>query len=117
VKERDEPLKRGRVNPAVAAIVSLPSPVRRGSAPSPLLLLARRNAAARLLISIEEPELAHALCAHFERSGFRAEPVDGGMIEVRLDDAPNPGQARLEIALHLRVWEAMNPHAKVTVVR
>ena len=29
----DEPLNRGRVNPATAAIVSLPSPMRRGSAP------------------------------------------------------------------------------------
>jgi hypothetical protein len=70
-----------------------------------------------LLISIEEPELADALCAHFERSGFHARPVEGGMIEIGRDDAPNPGQARLEIALHLRFWEAMNPNAKVTLVR
>jgi hypothetical protein len=70
-----------------------------------------------LLISIEEPELADAFCAHFVRSGFHAEPIDGGMIEVGRDDAPNPGQERLEIALHLRVWEAMHPDAKVTVVR
>jgi len=71
----------------------------------------------RLLISIEKPELAEDLCAHFERSGFQARPVVGGMIEVGRDDAPDSGQARLEIALHLRVWEAMNPNAKVMVVR
>jgi hypothetical protein len=39
------------------------------------------------------------------------------MIEVDREDAPSPGQARLEIALHLRVWEAVNPNAKVAVVR
>lgn len=70
-----------------------------------------------MLISIEEPELAEALCAHFERSGFHTQRVDGGMIEVGRNDAPNRGQERLEIALHLRVWEAMHPEAKITVVR
>ena len=104
------------MNPAAAAIVSLPSPMRRGSAPSPLLLLAPKRCG-RLLISIEKPELAEDLCAHFERSGFQARPLVGGMIEVGRDDAPDSGQARLEIALHLRVWEAMNPNAKVMVVR
>lgn len=103
------------MNPATAAIVSLPSPMRRGSAPpSPPH---DENAADRLLISLEEPEFAEALCAHFRRSGFHARPVDGGMIEVDREDAPSPGQARLEIALHLRVWEAVNPNAKVAVVR
>ena len=82
-----------------------------------MLLLTTRNAADLLLISLEEPELADALCAHFRRSGFHAQPVEGGMIEVGREDAPNRGQARLEIALHLRVWEAMNPNAKVMVVR
>jgi hypothetical protein len=92
----------------------LPSPMRRCSAPPPPH---DENAADRLLISLEEPELAEALCAHFRRSGFHARPVDGGMIEVDREDAPSPGQARLEIALHLRVWEAVNPDAKVVVVR
>jgi len=115
VNELDEPLNRGRVNPAAAAIVRLPSPVRRGSAP--LCSSSHRKRCGRLLISIEEPEFADDLCAHFERSGFHAQPVDGGMIEVGRDDAPNPRQERLEIALHLRVWEAMNPAAKVIMVR
>ena len=102
--------------PAVGGDSQLAEPDAAGLG-TPFAPLRDENAADRFLISLEEPELAGDLCAHFERSGFRAHPVEGGMIEVGRDDAPNPGQARLEIALHLRVWEAMNPHAKVIVVR
>jgi hypothetical protein len=70
-----------------------------------------------LRISIDSPEYAGDLCAHFTRSGFRAQPTVEGMVEVRLDDAPNPNQERLEIALHLRVWEAMHPTKNVKLVR
>jgi hypothetical protein len=70
-----------------------------------------------MLISIDDPQYVDSLCAHFTRSGFRAEPVEGGMVEVALDDAPGRRQERLEIALHLRVWQAMNPGAQAMVAR
>lgn len=70
-----------------------------------------------MLISLDDPEFVNELCTHFTRSGFGAEPVGGGMIEVARDDAPNPGQERLEIVLHLRLWEVMNPATQIMDVR
>jgi len=70
-----------------------------------------------VLIEIENPEEANALRTHFERSGFRAQLVSHSMIEVALDDAPNPRQEGLEVALHFRIWEAMNPTSSAKLLR
>lgn len=69
-----------------------------------------------MLIRIDDPALLDDLCAHFGRSGFSAERVGGGMIEVRRPDAPNAGQERREISIHLRVWEVINPTAHVELL-
>jgi hypothetical protein len=70
-----------------------------------------------LRIAITNPEYASDLCAHFKRSGFDVQLVSDGIIEVGLREAPNPHQERLEVALQLRVWEAMNPAESVKLVR
>ena len=70
-----------------------------------------------MLIAIENPEHASAVCAHFTRSGFQTRLISEGVVEVRLDDAPNAHQERLEVDLHLRVWEAMNPDKAVKLLR
>ena len=65
-----------------------------------------------MLISVSDITLIENLCAHYRRSGFRAEPVGGAMIEVARADAPSQEQERTEVLLHLRVWEAVNPEAR-----
>jgi hypothetical protein len=65
-----------------------------------------------MLIRLDDNTLVDDLCAHYRRSGFRVEPVGGGMVEVERVDAPSPEQARHEVLLHLRVWEAVNPDAR-----
>ncbi len=62
-----------------------------------------------MLIRLHDNTLVEDLCAHYRRSGFRVEPVGGGMVEVSREDAPTPEQARHEVLLHLRVWQAVNP--------
>ncbi len=59
-----------------------------------------------MLIRISDPSLVDDLCAHFRRSGFAAEPMGGSVIDVDRPDAPNPEQARREVELHLRIWQA-----------
>lgn len=66
-----------------------------------------------MLLRLDDPALVDDLCAHYTRSGFTAEWVGGCMVEVRRPDAPSRAQAEREIALHLRVWEAMQPGASI----
>ena len=65
-----------------------------------------------MLIRLEDTLLIDDLCAHYRRSGFHVEPVGGGMVDIRRENAPTPEQERHEILLHLRVWEAVNPNVR-----
>jgi len=69
-----------------------------------------------MLIRVDDNTLVEDLCAHYRRSGFRVELVGGGMVEVGREDAPTPEQARHEVLLHLRVWQAVNPDAPATLL-
>ena len=69
-----------------------------------------------MLIRIDDHALVNELCVHFTRSGFSAESVGGGMVEVIRPDAPSEDQERRELVLHLRVWEVLKPLATTTVV-
>jgi hypothetical protein len=69
-----------------------------------------------MLIRLEDHSLVGDLCVHYNRSGFRAESVGGGMIEVRRPDAPDSQQEQRKVLLHLRVWEVSNPEARAEVV-
>jgi hypothetical protein len=63
-----------------------------------------------MLIRLDDHALVDDLCLHYRRSGFEAESVGGGMVEVRKPDAPTPQREREELILHLRVWEVANPN-------
>jgi len=69
-----------------------------------------------LLIRIDNHALVNNLCAHYRRSGFTAQPVGGGMIEITRPNALTEDQHRREVLLHLRVWEVTNPDVTVSVV-
>jgi hypothetical protein len=65
-----------------------------------------------MLIRLDDHTLVDDLCAHYARSGFRAESVGGGMVEIVREGAPSPEQERNDIRMHLRVWELVNPDAR-----
>jgi hypothetical protein len=65
-----------------------------------------------MLITLDNHALVADLCAHFLRSGFTAEPVGGGMIDVHRPDAPDEDQEHREITLHLQVWLIANPNER-----
>ena len=69
-----------------------------------------------MLIRIDNHALVNNLCAHYRRSGFTAQPVGGGMIEITRPDSPTEDQHRREVLLHLRVWDVRNPEATASVV-
>jgi hypothetical protein len=66
-----------------------------------------------MLVRIDNKTFLDDFCAHYRRSGFSAELVEGGVVELGRPDAPDADQERREVLLHLRVWEAMNPDAPV----
>jgi hypothetical protein len=66
-----------------------------------------------MLIRTDDHTLVDDLRAHYRRSGFHAESVGGGMLEVRRLDAPDPEQERREVLMHLRVWEVTHPGSHV----
>jgi len=65
-----------------------------------------------MLIRIDDPALVEDLCAHFTRSGFYAEHVGGGMVEVEPPDAASDEEARRAVMMHLRVWQIANPDVR-----
>jgi hypothetical protein len=69
-----------------------------------------------LLIRIDNHALVNNLCAHYRRSGFTAQPVGGGMIEVTRPNALTEELERRDVVLHLRVWDVLNPEATASVV-
>ena len=69
-----------------------------------------------MLIRLDDTSLIDDLCAHYRRSGFQVEPVGGGMVDIGREDAPTPEQARHEVLLHLRVWQAVNPDTQAELL-
>ena len=66
-----------------------------------------------MLIRVDDHALVDDLCFHFRRSGFTAERVGGGMVEVERPDATSAEQRRHEVLMHLHVWKVVNPDATV----
>jgi len=64
-----------------------------------------------MLIQLEDTALVVDLCAHYTRSGFTAEPVGGGMVEVGHPGARSAEEERREVLMHLRVWDLIHPEA------
>jgi hypothetical protein len=66
-------------------------------------------------IRINDPSLLDELVQHLRRSGCVAAPSDvqahgdGALVEVDVPAALDDEQARMELELYLRVWEATHP--------
>jgi hypothetical protein len=64
-------------------------------------------------IRVDPAALRGDLYWHFERAGFDVEEIGSDSLAVERLDAPDPAQAWRETDLHLRIWEAMHPKARV----
>jgi hypothetical protein len=66
-----------------------------------------------MLIRLDDRALIDDLCAHFRRSVFQAEPEEGASIRVHQLGASSTSEERQQILLHLRVWQLLNPGARI----
>jgi hypothetical protein len=69
-----------------------------------------------MLLRLDDHALVADLCAHYTRSGFTAEPVGGGMVDIRRPSALDAAQERREVLMHLRVWEVTQSTGSVELV-
>jgi hypothetical protein len=69
-----------------------------------------------MVICIHDHTLVDDVYVHFRRSGFTAERLGGGMVEVAPPDASNAERARCDVLLHLRVWSVINPAVSVELL-
>jgi len=63
-----------------------------------------------------DPAALPELRQHFLRSGFSVAD-DGERLVIRRPDETNAERERIEIALHLQVWQTMHPEARVELTR
>ena len=66
-----------------------------------------------MLIRLDDRTLIDDLCANFRRSVFQAEPEEGAGLRVHQPDAVSTSDERQQILLHLRVWQLINPDARI----
>ena len=69
-----------------------------------------------MLIRLDNAALIDDLCAHFARSGYTAEAVGGGMVDVGWPSTLDERDLREQIALHLRIWQIGNSSAGAELV-
>ena len=69
-----------------------------------------------MLVRVSDAAFLTGLAIHFRRSGFAIQEAGELMIEVLRPDAPDPGQERREVELHLAVWQATHPGVKAELV-
>lgn len=68
-----------------------------------------------MLVRLSDPSLADEFLGFLRRAeciadvGEVAAHAEGVAVEVAVPDALDDEQARLEVALYLRVWEAVHP--------
>ena len=73
-------------------------------------------------IRVDDPQLVDALVHHLRRSGCRATPSeieahgDGVTLDVDLPAAFDEEQARMELELYLKVFEATHPGKSGTIL-
>ena len=69
----------------------------------------------QMRIRVDDPQLVDELVHHLRRSGCVAEPSevdahgDGITLDVRLPAAFDEAQARMEVEVYLKVFEATHP--------
>ena len=64
-----------------------------------------------------DPALVDDLLFFFRKRDSQAELVEDDVVEVAILHVLDDRQARLELDLYLRVWEALHPDAPVDVLR
>jgi hypothetical protein len=74
-----------------------------------------RHLTVRLRLS--DPALVDDLLFFFRKRDSQAELVEDDVVEVAILHVLDDRQARLELDLYLRVWEALHPDAPVDVLR
>ena len=73
-------------------------------------------------IRIDDPQLVDDLVHHLRRSGCQAAPSDieahgdGITLDVHLPAALDDEQARMELALYLKVFEATHPGKSASIL-
>jgi hypothetical protein len=73
-----------------------------------------RHLTVRLRLS--DPALVDDLLFFFRKRDSQAERVEDDVVEVAIVNVIDDRQARLELDLYLRVWEALHPDAPVEVL-
>jgi hypothetical protein len=68
-------------------------------------------------LRLRDPALVDDLLFFFRKRDSQAERVEDGVVEVAILNVLDDRQARLELDLYLRVWEALHPDAPVEVLR
>jgi hypothetical protein len=66
---------------------------------------------------VSDPALVDDLLFFFRKRDSQAELVEDDVVEVAILHVLDDRQARLELDLYLRVWEALHPDAPVDVLR
>jgi hypothetical protein len=73
-------------------------------------------------IRVDDPQLVDALVHHLRRSGCQATPSDieahgdGVTLDVHLPAALDEEQARMELELYLKVFEATHPGKSASIL-
>ena len=67
-------------------------------------------------IRISDPTALGDLQAYLQATECAVEAVSADELDVSLENAPSAEQARLEIEAYLRMWQAVNPPVRVTIL-
>jgi hypothetical protein len=71
----------------------------------------------KVQLRVSDPALVDDLLRFFRRRESSAERLDEDTVEVSILHVLDERQARLELDLYLRVWQALHPDADVSLLR
>ena len=69
-----------------------------------------------MILRFEFHVLVDELCAHYRRSGFFADRVGAGLVEVGRPGLEDPLEESRAVVSHLRAWEELHPEAHADVL-
>lgn len=69
-----------------------------------------------MLLRFEYHVLVDELCAHYRRSGFYAQRIGTGLVEVGRPGVDDPREESRDVVSQLRAWEKLHPEAPAEVV-
>lgn len=71
----------------------------------------------KVQLRVSDPALVEDLLRFFRKRESSAERVDEDTVEVSILHILDERQARLELDLYLRVWQALHPNTDISLVR